>query len=170
SSPEARNHEIDFGATLSPIALRNLFDHSAVHLNVEWRDLPEQAWHHQVRTAQGRTVPASETVWMRTREVWTHAIDLDNGATFTDIPAPVLTRLLTDITGAWTTRGTDTGLSITVTGTDLGFGDTSAQNPTHITGPLPAIVQWATGRGTQGVTATINGAPLNETPPAPTWI
>ena len=40
-SPEARDQEINFGATLSPIALRNLFDHSAVHLSVEWRDLPD---------------------------------------------------------------------------------------------------------------------------------
>ena len=116
ASTEVRDHEIDFGATLSPIALRHLFDHSAVHLNVEWRDLPEDAWHHKVRTIQGREVPATETVWMRSREVWMHAVDLDNGATFTDIPAPVLERLLTDITGAWKTRGTDAGLVVKVTG------------------------------------------------------
>jgi maleylpyruvate isomerase len=170
ASTEARDHEISFGATLSPIALRNLFDHSAVHLNVEWRDLPEQAWHHQVTTAQGRIVPASETVWMRTREVWTHAIDLNNGATFTDIPAPVLTRLLQDITGAWKTRGTDTGLHITITGTDLVFGDTTTEHPTHITGPLPAVVQWATGRGTDGVTATGPGTTDGTVPAAPKWI
>jgi maleylpyruvate isomerase len=174
ASTEARDHEISFGATLSPIALRNLFDHSAVHLNVEWRDLPADAWHHKVKTAQGRVVPATETVWMRTREVWTHAVDLDNGATFNDIPAPVLERLLQDITGAWKTRGTDTGLRIrvdrTVTGTDLTFGDTTTENPTIINGPLAAVVQWATGRGTHGVTATHNGAPLAETPAAPKWI
>jgi maleylpyruvate isomerase len=104
ASTEVRNHEIDLGATLSPIALRHLFDHSAVHLNVEWRDLPEDAWHHKVKTAQGRIVPAEETVWMHTREVWVHAVDLDNGATFADIPAPVLARLLQDIAGAWHTR------------------------------------------------------------------
>ena len=80
ASTEVRDHEIDFGATLSPIALRHLFDHSAVHLNVEWRDLPGDAWHHKVRTIQGREVPATETVWMRSREVWMHAVDLDNGA------------------------------------------------------------------------------------------
>ena len=40
------------------------------------------------------------------------AVDLDNGATFRDIPAPVLARLLTDITGAWHTGGTDTGLLV----------------------------------------------------------
>lgn len=170
ASTEARDREISFGATLPPIALRNLFDHSAVHLNVEWRDLPAEAWHHKVTTAQGRTVPAEETVWMRTREVWTHAVDLDNGATFNDIPAPVLERLLKDITAAWKTRGTDTGLRITVTGTDLTYGDTTAQNPTRITGTMTGVVQWATGRGTTGVTATHNGTPLDETPAAPKWI
>ncbi|WP_427169819.1 maleylpyruvate isomerase family mycothiol-dependent enzyme [Arthrobacter sp. 92] len=173
-STEARDHEIDFGATLSPIALRHLFDHSAVHLNVEWRDLPEDAWHHKVKTAQGRIVPAGETVWMRTREVWVHAVDLDNGATFADIPAPVLARLLTDITGAWKTRGTDTGLLVKVTDQDpaMTFGDTSAENPTIISGPLAGVTQWATGRGTAGVTArqTTSDTDLTEVPAAPKWI
>jgi maleylpyruvate isomerase len=170
SSPEARNHEIEFGATLSPIALRHLFDHSAVHLNVEWRDLPADAWHHKVKTAQGRTVPAEETVWMRTREVWLHAVDLDNGATFEDIPAPVLDRLLADITGAWHTRGTDQGLVVKVTGTGLVFGDTSAADPTIITGPLPAAAQWAAGRGTTGITAAGPGAADGGVPAPPKWI
>ncbi|QOD05112.1 maleylpyruvate isomerase family mycothiol-dependent enzyme [Pseudarthrobacter sp. BIM B-2242] len=170
ASTDVRDKEISFGATLSPIALRNLFDHSAVHLNVEWRDLPEQAWYNKVRTIQGREVPATETVWMRSREVWTHAVDLDNGATFADIPEPVLNGLLRDITGAWKTRGTDTGLAIRVPGSDQTLGDSGAQNPTVITGSLPGVVRWATGRGTHGVTATRNGAPLAETPAAPKWI
>ncbi|SKB71842.1 maleylpyruvate isomerase [Arthrobacter sp. 31Cvi3.1E] len=168
-SPEARNHEIDFGATLSPIALRNLFDHSAVHLSVEWRDLPDARWANDVRTAQGRTVAASETVWMRSREVWIHAVDLNNGATFADIPSTVLERLLGDITGAWKTRGTDTGLLIKVDNTDLTFGDTSGTNPTVITGTLPALVEWATGRGSNGITA--HGTLTDGTAPAaPKWI
>ncbi|WP_217376965.1 maleylpyruvate isomerase family mycothiol-dependent enzyme [Paenarthrobacter ureafaciens] len=170
SSPEARNQEIDFGATLSPTALRNLFDHSAVHLSVEWRDLPDADWSNEVRTAQGRTVPASETAWMRTREVWMHAVDLDNGATFNDIPAPVLERLLKDITSAWRTRGSDTGLLIKVTGTDLTFGDTSATDPTIVAGPLPAVVEWAAGRGSNGVTAAGPATPTGEVPVAPKWI
>lgn len=169
SSPEARNHEIDFGATLTPIALRNLFDHSAVHLNVEWRDLPADAWQNKVKTAQGRVVPAEETVWMRTREVWLHAVDLDNGATFSDIPAAVLERLLGDIAGAWKTRGTDAGLVVKVTGTNLAFGDVGAADPTVIAGSLPAVAQWAAGRGIQAVAATGPGAAAGP-PAAPKWI
>ena len=170
ASTAVRDHEINFGATLSPIALRHLFDHSAVHLNVEWRDLPEDAWHHKVRTIQGREVPATETVWMRTREVWMHAVDLDNGASFTDIPAPVLERLLKDITGTWKARGTDAGLLIMVTGTDLTFGDSGAENPTVISGPLAAVVEWAAGRGTQGAPASGVAATNGMVPAAPKWI
>jgi maleylpyruvate isomerase len=171
-SPEARNHEISFGATLSPIALRNLFDHSAVHLNVEWRDLPADAWHNKVKTAQGRIVPAEETVWMRTREVWVHAVDLDNGATFADIPEPVLERLLNDITGAWQTRGTDKDLvgRVTRRQQELAFGDTAAVSPLEISGPLADMVCWATGRGAAGVTASHEGQPVTPVPPAPAWI
>jgi maleylpyruvate isomerase len=173
-STSVRDHEIEFGATLSPIALRNLFDHSAVHLNVEWRDLPDEAWYHVVRTIQGREVPASETVWMRSREVWVHAVDMDNGATFADIPTPVLERLLRDITGAWHTRGTDAGLLVKVTDgpSELTFGDAAA--PVVVSGPLAGVVQWATGRGTDGVSAsepvgaeTRGAGPV---PTAPKWI
>lgn len=172
SSPEARNQEIEFGATLSPIALRNLFDHSAVHLSVEWRDLPEASWANEVRTAQGRTVPASETVWMRTREVWMHAVDLDNGATFNDIPTPVLQRLLKDITGAWKTRGTDMALVVKVTDqpTAMVFGDTAAASPTVVTGTLATIAEWATGRGTGDVNASSPSVEDGDTPAAPKWL
>ncbi|MCX6499464.1 MAG: maleylpyruvate isomerase family mycothiol-dependent enzyme, partial [Arthrobacter sp.] len=167
ASTDIRDHEINFGATLSPIALRHLFDHSAVHLNVEWRDLPEDAWHHKVRTIQGREVPASETVWMRTREVWMHAVDLDNGAVFRDIPVPVLERLLKDITGAWHTRGTDKDLVLRVDGAHNlpEFGDTGSNNPEVVSGTLANITAWAGGRPAVGITST-----RKELPVAPRWI
>ena len=171
TSKEIRDHEIDFGATLSPIALRNLFDHSAVHLNVEWRDLPSDAWHHKVKTIQGRLVQAEETIWMRTREVWVHAVDLDNGASFKDIPAPVLIRLLQDITGAWASRGTDKDLIGRVNDhPELSFGDKEARAPVQISGSLADLACWATGRGTAGVTASQSGKIIAVTPVAPTWI
>ncbi|MFB9715551.1 maleylpyruvate isomerase family mycothiol-dependent enzyme, partial [Arthrobacter methylotrophus] len=140
-----------------------------VHLSVEWRDLPDDAWHHTVRTIQGRDVPASETVWMRSREVWVHAVDLDNGATFADIPEPVLKRLLNDITGAWHTRGTDAGLVVKVAGTDSSFGDTDAADPTVVTGALAGVVRWAAGRGADGVEASKSSV-STMVPVAPKWI
>lgn len=185
-SPEARDAEIDFGATLPARALRHLIEHAAISLDVEWRDSPDDAWAAVVRTAQGREVPARETVWMRTREVWLHAIDLDNGAGFGDVPEPVLERLLADITGTWRTRGTDAGILVTVDGAgDSAVGDDSAGGVsfgstfvgdslggatdgdavTVVSGTLPELVRWASGRGDAGV-RTSTGAAV----PAPRWL
>jgi maleylpyruvate isomerase len=175
ATPVARLAEIQFGATLPPIALLNLFEHSAIHLSVEWRDLPDENWGEQVRTAQGRLVPVSETVWMRTREVWVHAVDLDNGARFADIPAGVLRRLLGEIWLAWEKRGDTLGLAIRA-GRDreekLCFGE-DCPGTTLIDGSLPAIVRWATGRGAEPgspVTAVRDGEKLIAAPAPPRWL
>lgn len=167
-SPQARLEEIEYGATLPPAALRHLYEHSAIHLNVEWRDTAPAAWQHQVRTAQGRTVPASETVWMRMREVWIHAVDLNNGATFADLPESVLERLLKDITGAWHARGTDQNLVLKVScaPTIRELGDLAAAAPCTVTGSLAEITAWAAGRSTRGITSSRNGQPE----PAPRWL
>lgn len=147
SSPGARDEEIEFGSTLPVRALRNLNDHAAISLDVEWRDTPETKWDFQVRTAQGREVPLRETVWMRTREVWLHAVDLDNGATFADIPREVALRLLADITGAWKKRDTSDGLSVTVTDApEVGF-DSGGRHA--VSGSLYAVLAWASGRTSQ---------------------
>lgn len=168
ASPEARNEEISFGATLSPVALRNLYQHSAIHLNVEWRDTPETAWKHQVKTAQGRTVPVSETVWMRTREVWLHAVDLDNGATFAEIPNSVLLRLLDDIVNAWRARGELRDLVLRPDGvaTDVQFGATDSETQDIVSGPLPELAAWASGRPSKGLVSSRFGTPLAP----PRWI
>lgn len=166
-SPEERNQEIRLGATMPPRALRNLNHHAAVSLNVEWRDTPANRWNYQVKTAQGRTVPLTDTVWMRTREVWLHAIDLDNGARFSDIPGNVQFRLLQDIVEAWKKRGVDPGYAITIDGhNELKTLCTTKVPPSkqiEIRGSLPALVAWASGRDT---TRLIKGT--REIPPR--WI
>jgi hypothetical protein len=37
---------------------------------------------------------------MRAREMWVHAVDLDIGASFADLPPPMLTELLSDVAAA----------------------------------------------------------------------
>lgn len=148
SSPQARNQEINYGATLPARALRHLNDHASVSLNVEWRDTDDTAWQQEVKTVQGRTVPLAETVWMRNREVWLHAVDLDNGARFSDIPTTVLTRLLKEIVDLWRGRNIDPGLQIQVTDepelSEFGVGVGST---TLVRGDLASVTQWASGRG-----------------------
>ncbi|MDF2991493.1 MAG: maleylpyruvate isomerase [Microbacterium sp.] len=96
-SPGQHANEVDFGATLPVEALRNLVAHAAVHLNVEWRDLPESAWSSAVLLADGSSVPASATAWLRAREVWLRALDLGNGAHLRDLPAEVRGRAASDL-------------------------------------------------------------------------
>ena len=150
-SAEHRDREIKDGATLSAAALRNLFDHTVARLDEKWRHLPESRWAAPVRTAQGRTVPASETLWMRTREVWIHAVDLDNGAQFSDVPGIVLESLLADIVEAWRRKELGADLVLEVTGAEpIALGGTADRT---VRGPLPAVVRWAAGRGAAGVTS-----------------
>jgi len=145
---EQRLREIENGASLQPIALRHLVAHSNVHLNVEWRDLSPAAWQAQVRTAQGRTVPAGETAWMRSREVWIHAVDLNNGGSFRDLPSDLLDALLTEITRVWRQRGT--GPELTLIPADRTVAFTVGTNPTvHITGSAADITRWAMQIGNQ---------------------
>lgn len=169
-SAEQRDTEIAFAATHHPQALRNLSDHAAVHLTVEWRDLTEDAWRHTVRTALGRTVPVSETVWMRTREVWVHAVDLGNGGSFDHFPHDLVDALLVDITGTWERRrkgGEAIGglvLEPLDRKTVYEVGDAETRRP--IRGTAARLAAWAAGRPAGGV-STVDGTPPA---PAPRWL
>lgn len=173
ASREERDEEIELGATLPARALRNLSAHAAVHLNVEWRDLDEDAWRAEVRTAQGRIVPASETVWMRTREVWVHAVDLDNGGDFRHFPPELVDRLLEDVQRLWRSRHEDGAAPLPVleptdrsAGADRGRPDgvgAAAGAPVRVRGRAADLARWATGRGGADVT-TSDGAPVPEPP------
>ncbi|MDJ0412999.1 maleylpyruvate isomerase family mycothiol-dependent enzyme [Rhodococcus opacus] len=151
ASPEQRGREIAEGATLSAAALRNLFDHTVARLDEKWRNLPASAWEAQVRTAQGRLVPVSETAWMRTREVWIHAVDLGNGGRFGDFPDVVLESLLTDIVGMWQRKDLGTRLILAVDGGEPVAVQPDSPPAEKVSGPLAAVVRWAAGRGTVGV-------------------
>lgn len=167
SSPEARGAEIESGASLRPDALRSLVEHAAVELDVRWRDLPADRWDFEVRTAQGRLVPVSETLWMRSREVWLHAVDLGTGARVSDVPPEVLARLLRDVVGMWDKRGELDGLAVRTedaAGTALVLGE--AEPTSTVSGPLPAVVAWATGRDLAPETLTWAGGVRR----APRWL
>jgi maleylpyruvate isomerase len=151
-SVEQRNREISEGATLSPAALRNLFDHTVARLDEKWRHLPASAWSAQVRTAQGRLVPASETAWMRTREVWMHAVDLTNGGRYADFSAVVLNSLLADIVGMWRQKNLGDGLVLAIDDCAPIAVQEDSRTSTTVSGRLAGVARWAAGRGAIGVT------------------
>ncbi|WP_433496956.1 maleylpyruvate isomerase family mycothiol-dependent enzyme [Sphaerimonospora sp. CA-214678] len=97
ASPEERAEGIAQGATLSADRLGLWLDHAADALDVGMSELSASDWEREIRTAQGRTVPASEIPWLRAREVMVHAVDLDHGIGFADLPDDFLEALVADI-------------------------------------------------------------------------
>lgn len=97
SSPEQRNADIELGSRASGAFLAEWFDRSAGTLDAAMDRLTDAQWESEVVTAQGRTVPASETPWLRARELMVHAVDLGTGLTFADLPEDFLTALVADI-------------------------------------------------------------------------
>ncbi len=71
---------IQWAVTLPDRALRGLFHHSTVHLNVVWRDLTNADWDKAITLQNGETVYMRETPLLRAKTVWTSAQALNNGA------------------------------------------------------------------------------------------
>jgi maleylpyruvate isomerase len=146
ASAEHRDTEIAKGATMDADELQKLVHQTAFRLDEKWRNLPPSGWTAQVRTAQGRLVSAAETVWMRSREVWTHAVDLDNGGQFGDFAPVVLESLFADIVTTWHRKAVGADLVLAVDGrAPVTVGQQSCG--TTVSGPLAAVVRWAAGRG-----------------------
>ncbi len=144
SSREQRNADIEAGAQRPGAELAHWFSTSAADLDAAFAAMPDAAWSAEVVTAQGRTVPAAEVPWMRSREVLVHAVDLATGLTFADLPTAFLRALQAEIRARRTAAGED----VTVAGS------------------LADVTAYLAGRGTTGVT-TAAGDPA----PAPTpWL
>ncbi|MGG7566211.1 maleylpyruvate isomerase N-terminal domain-containing protein [Rhodovulum sp. DZ06] len=77
-TPEAR---LSLAEVLPARALRSLYDHSAVHLNVEWRDLTDAGW-----AADGPMGPLAAAPRARAVALWRAALALGNGARQGDVP------------------------------------------------------------------------------------
>ena len=116
ASPDQRTAEIDDGALWDPARLRAEVTDSASQLAKALDGLSDAAWSAPVITAQGRTVPASEISWMRAREVMVHALDLDTGLSFADLPGDFVTALLAEVVRRRATAGEGAGLAAWLTG------------------------------------------------------
>ncbi|GLY75803.1 maleylpyruvate isomerase N-terminal domain-containing protein [Actinoallomurus iriomotensis] len=116
SGPRQRAEEIETAARLPADELRALVHGSAASLAGDMDALPESAWRSPVVTAQGRTVPAEEIPWMRAREVAVHAVDLDHGVGFADLPDGFNAALAADAAARHAARGHAAGLAAWLSG------------------------------------------------------
>ncbi|WP_328477530.1 maleylpyruvate isomerase family mycothiol-dependent enzyme [Actinoplanes sp. NBC_00393] len=151
TSPEQRDADIAAGSRRPAGELRAWVTESAAALEVAMTGLQPVDWEQKVRTAQGRTVPASEVPWMRAREVMIHAVDLGAGVRFTDLPSGFLAALVDDIVAKRSAAGD--GPAVTLSATDH-YGSwtvTGAGEPAPVIGTLAGIAAYLAGRATDGV-------------------
>ncbi|MEV7009233.1 maleylpyruvate isomerase family mycothiol-dependent enzyme [Streptosporangium sp. NPDC051022] len=143
ASPRERAEGIERGSRLGADELTRWFTESAATLAAAMAALSDEAWRAEVVTAQGRTVPASEIPWMRSREVMVHAVDLATGLTFADLPDGFLRALRQDIRAR---RGRDA--------------------VPEVEGSPAEVTAYLAGRPAAGVTAAGGGLP----PTLPPWL
>lgn len=127
------------------------------------RNAPAESWQAHIRTRQGREITADEILWMRTREVEMHHVDLAVGYRPADWPVEFVARLLPEITGylsksvegpAFAVEATDTGFTAT-----LGAGEPDRT----VSGPARPLLAWLAGRS-PGTDLT------GELPAVPRWL
>ena len=139
-SRAARDDGIATTAAQLPADLRAGYAAASARLAVAIETLPPGAWTAEVRTMQGRTVPATQVPWMRAKEVWVHGVDLRAGLTFADLPAECCAVLIDEVLALFASRDQVLDATIVATDADRTWGSGTAR----VAGPLPAIVAWLT--------------------------
>ncbi|MGY1841457.1 MULTISPECIES: maleylpyruvate isomerase family mycothiol-dependent enzyme [unclassified Modestobacter] len=164
SSPEQRDQDIESGAQRPPDELRQWAAESARRLASALSGLSDDQWARLVRTAQGRTVPASEIPWLRAREVMVHALDLEQSLTFADLPEDFARALIEDIV---TRRATGGQPALLLTSDDDGstWEVPGEGARTEVRGSLPALTAYLAGRRGADVRS-----PSGAAPDLPPWL
>ncbi|WP_232549824.1 maleylpyruvate isomerase family mycothiol-dependent enzyme [Propioniciclava soli] len=157
TSPEQRNADIEAGAQRSAADLVAWLDASAAALASDWDAFDDATWSAEVRTARGRTLPASETPWLRAREVMVHAVDLGGDVTFADLPADFLGALVDDIVAK--RGGSGPALHVAPTDADQRWELAGDGDPVTVRGPLAQIAAYLAGRDHAGLTTDGGGVP-----------
>ncbi len=164
ASAEARVADIEKGAVRSPTEIRDDVIASSDRLATVVRDLPEAAWAALITNVQGRVIRASAVPWIRAREMWIHAVDLDAGAAFADMPRPMVDALLVDACEAMGRKPECPVLHLVDGDHSWYVGDGAA---VVVTGPAPELAAWLLGRS-KGKPLRADGT--RNLPALPRWL
>lgn len=167
-SGEVRNEEIEATA-------RHTAEHLKADLSAEEAALAEgvdalteQQWKNEVRTPQGRPVPATEIPWWRVRELWLHAIDLNTGVVPSDIPAEVVGAMLDDIVAMFDARPGVPAITLHADDRDAGWAIHAGDgDPVAVTGTAADLLGWLTGRAAPDAVTTTDERGV---PELPSWL
>jgi maleylpyruvate isomerase len=162
-SAEARAEGIEEGSHQTAVELRAEAAEASKQLQDATAAMPDDAWDGEIRTALGRATTGAEVPWMRVRESWVHAIDLDARASVDDFPDAVVVALADEVSRTLSSR--DDCPAIVLEATDshrqwrLG-GDADA---VLLKGTQAALLAWLIGRsdgeGLESSTGAVTAAP-----------
>jgi maleylpyruvate isomerase len=162
---EQRAAEIETSARQPATLLRADAASSADLLEHALDALDARTWPAIIRSAMGREIPATEIPWMRVREVWLHAVDLDAGGQLADLPPAVIDTLLDDVVAVLSAKPNCPAVALRATDRGLRWrlGDSYAESVTIVQAPAADLAGWVTGR--------LPGSVLRSpTPELPRWL
>lgn len=147
-SEEQRDADIDAGAARPVAEIRADVVDSSDRLATAVHEMPAKAWSATVEM-RGRDLLAIDVTWLRAVETWVHAVDLDVGSEFTDLPQPMLSELMAEVTGAMSARPGCPGLVLVATDAPAGRWDLGpGEHRQEVGGSAPALLAWLLGRST----------------------
>lgn len=173
ASSELRAIEIEAGALRSGDDLREWFARSSADLAQAMDALTPDQWRAKVITLQGKGAPASQTPWVRARELLVHVVDLATGVRFASLPRDFLAALCDDIAVRRSVAPGHPAVRIVAVDVDSGRwgiadhrpGASAADVPV-VSGPLAELTAYLAGRTHEGL-VTSDGAPP---PSLPSWL
>jgi maleylpyruvate isomerase len=153
----ARAAEIALGARWHPQRLRSFVEVEQDELAAALVQLDNKHLATTVVTAQGRHVPAAVLPWLRTREVWIHAVDLHHDADFSDFPAALLDELIVDVL-RWRRHVQGETVRVKPSDRDLALALDEQAPAQWVEGRSADLARWLTGRGAANVQTSTRSA------------
>ncbi len=166
-SREQRDADIASGAGRTPAEIRADVVASSDRLATAVRETPAQAWSATVQSTRGGPMSAADILWFRAREVWIHAVDLDAGASFSDLPRPMLHELLTDVVGTLSERPDFPRLLLVPTDERRTWAVGEGEGAIEVRGPAAELAAWLLGRSKGRDLRTAQGT---RPPKLPAWL
>ncbi|HZG92345.1 MAG TPA: maleylpyruvate isomerase family mycothiol-dependent enzyme [Pseudonocardia sp.] len=177
ASREQRDRDIDDGATRPPQVIRDDVIGSSDRLAAAVRAMPQAAWAAEIGAPRGGGVmPASDVPWLRAREMWVHAVDLDVGASLADAPGPMLVELLDEVTATMGTSGQSPPMELVATDLRRSWpvgaaaavpGAAGDVRRVEVRGSAADLATWLLGRSRGREVRTVDGSPV---PIPPRWL
>ncbi len=164
---EQRAADIEAGAHRSADALRTDLEKAERRFSSAVASLPLDRWASEVRTQTGRVISATEIPWMRCREVWVHAVDLNAGATFADLPPALVDVFLEEVTRTLGARDECDEIELGATDTDRSWSiGPATEDQVIVRGPAHELLGWVLGRNPGAALTCSTGS----VPTLPRWL